>query len=106
MGQSNNRHRILKITKAVRAFVKNPYYLLISTMIPILIVVYKCGGSNMETKKDREMTEKILEYESKISEIEYQHRQELKDEENKMDEWREKYFQLLIERTETKGRSP
>lgn len=106
MGQHHNRHRISKMTKAVKAFVKNPYYLLISTMLPILIVVYNCGGSNMATKMDREMAEKTLEYESKISEIEYQHRQELRDRDKEVDEWKEKYFQSLIERTETNGRSP
>ena len=63
---------------------------------------------NMElAEKDKEMANIIHENTSKVNELERQHRvelrnliKELKDTENESASWKEKYFQLLMDRTQ------
>lgn len=91
------------------------------SLIPIVLTViggaYLFGRYHASAQKDKEFAEKTLEYNAKYNELErqhckemkhleHQHRQELKDRDKEVDKWKEKYFQLTIERTETNGRSP
>lgn len=90
---------------------------LITIALTIIGGAYLFGRYHACAQKDKEFAEKALEYNAKYNELErqycqemkhleYQYRQELRDRDRSVDEWKEKYFQSLIERTETNGRSP
>lgn len=90
---------------------------LITIFLTVIGGAYLFGRYHANAQKDKEFAEKTLEYNAKYNELErrlceemkhleYQHRQELRDRDSAVDEWKEKYFQLMIERTETKGGSP
>lgn len=98
MGKHTDKHSKNKKRKAWEVS-RESLYAIIPILLSLLVGAFYLGGYFMEAKKDREMTH----WEN---EIEAQHRQEIANKEKEKDEWREKCFQLMVERTGTKGRSP
>lgn len=89
----------------------------ITFAISIISSAYFFGRKHANAQKDKEIAEKTLEYitkinglerqhREKIESLEYQHRQELRERDKATDKWRERCYQLMIEKSETKGRSP
>lgn len=91
----NNKHNKRKAWEVSR----KSLLAIIPILFSLLVGAFYLGAYFMEAKKDREM----LHWEN---EMETHHREELWDRENERDSWKEKYFQSLIERTETNVRSP
>ena len=57
----NKRHPKLHIPTIVSAFVKHPYIILITLMLPTMIAIYHLGGDNMAAKKDREFMDRTID---------------------------------------------
>lgn len=67
--------------------------------------VFLFGRYTMEAQKDRQITEINTEYNLNIINLEHQHQTELqnlkieiKDKEKESEMWKEKYFQLLLDK--------
>lgn len=89
----------------------------ITITLSVVSSAYLFGRYHVSAQKNKELAEKIMEFDIKYNEQEqrhreeiehlrYQHRQELKDRDKEVSEWKEKYFQLMIERTKIEDRSP
>lgn len=106
MGKQRTRHSNFNLTKTIKSFVKNPYLILVTMLAPLFVVTYNCGGSNMASKKDKEITLMGIEFLGKLEDMERQHREEVKDIENERDAWKDKYFKLASEETGISNNSP
>lgn len=99
MGKNSRRHSKLNFPKAVSAFVKHPYMLLMALLVPIFVAIYQLGGANTAAQMEREFNKELRE-------MDYQHREELTAKEKECDEWKEKYFILVNASNRPANNSP
>lgn len=98
MGKHSKRNS-QNTTRKTLEVSRESIYALISIAISLLVGSFYLGGYFMEAKKDREMVQWKAE-------TEVRHREEIANKEKERDEWKEKCFQLMMEKADGKERSP
>lgn len=98
MGKHSKRNSQNRTRKTLEVS-RESIYALISIAISLLVGSFYLGGYFMEAKKDREMVQWKTE-------TEVRHREEIANKEKERDGWKEKCFQLMMEKADGKERSP